>query len=100
MAADLGSEAIVMSTDVTDQAETERMALAALEECGALDVLVCNSGIASPTAPLVVTRPVRAACTPRTHTATGISRVHAVLTVVALADMRRVTDSRLLPRQC
>jgi NAD(P)-dependent dehydrogenase (short-subunit alcohol dehydrogenase family) len=50
--AELGSEAIVVPTDVTDQAQTERMAQAALERFGALDVLVCNSGIAGPTAPL------------------------------------------------
>jgi len=52
MAADLGSEAVVVPTDVTDQAQTERMAQAALTEFGALDVLVCNSGVAGPTAPL------------------------------------------------
>jgi NAD(P)-dependent dehydrogenase (short-subunit alcohol dehydrogenase family) len=52
MAAELGAEAIVVQTDVTDQAQTERMAQAALSEFGALDVLVCNSGIAGPTAPL------------------------------------------------
>jgi NAD(P)-dependent dehydrogenase (short-subunit alcohol dehydrogenase family) len=50
--AELGSEAIVVPTDVTDQAQTERMAQAALERFGALDVLVCNSGVAGPTAPL------------------------------------------------
>jgi NAD(P)-dependent dehydrogenase (short-subunit alcohol dehydrogenase family) len=49
---DLGAEALVVQTDVTDQAQTERMAQAALTEFGALDVLVCNSGIAGPTAPL------------------------------------------------
>jgi NAD(P)-dependent dehydrogenase (short-subunit alcohol dehydrogenase family) len=52
LATDLGAEAIVVPTDVTDQAQTERMAQAALTEFGALDVLVCNSGIAGPTAPL------------------------------------------------
>ena len=52
LASDLGAEAIVVPTDVTDQAQTKRMAQAALTEFGALDVLVCNSGIAGPTAPL------------------------------------------------
>ena len=52
LAAGLGAEAIVVPTDITDQAQTERMAQAALTEFGALDVLVCNSGIAGPTAPL------------------------------------------------
>jgi NAD(P)-dependent dehydrogenase (short-subunit alcohol dehydrogenase family) len=52
LVADLGAEAFVVQTDVTDQAQTERMAQAALTEFGALDVLVCNSGIAGPTAPL------------------------------------------------
>jgi NAD(P)-dependent dehydrogenase (short-subunit alcohol dehydrogenase family) len=52
LVADLGAEALVVQTDVTDQAQTERMAQAALTEFGSLDVLVCNSGIAGPTAPL------------------------------------------------
>jgi NAD(P)-dependent dehydrogenase (short-subunit alcohol dehydrogenase family) len=52
LVAELGAEAFVVQTDVTDQAQTERMAQAALTEFGALDVLVCNSGIAGPTAPL------------------------------------------------
>jgi NAD(P)-dependent dehydrogenase (short-subunit alcohol dehydrogenase family) len=52
LVAELGAEAFVVHTDVTDQAQTERMAQAALTEFGALDVLVCNSGIAGPTAPL------------------------------------------------
>jgi NAD(P)-dependent dehydrogenase (short-subunit alcohol dehydrogenase family) len=52
LAADLGTEAIVIPTDVTDQVQTERMVQAALTEFGRLDVLVCNSGIAGPTAPL------------------------------------------------
>lgn len=52
LATDLGAEAIVVPTDVTDQAQTERMAQVALTEFGTLDVLVCNSGIAGPTAPL------------------------------------------------
>jgi NAD(P)-dependent dehydrogenase (short-subunit alcohol dehydrogenase family) len=52
LADELGAAAIVVPTDVTDQAQTERMAQAALTEFGALDVLVCNSGIAGPTAPL------------------------------------------------
>jgi NAD(P)-dependent dehydrogenase (short-subunit alcohol dehydrogenase family) len=52
LAVGLGAEAIVVRTDVTDQAQTEAMARAALDQFGALDVLVCNSGIAGPTAPL------------------------------------------------
>ena len=52
LAVGLGAEAIVVPTDVTDPAQTEAMARAALAEFGALDVLVCNSGIAGPTAPL------------------------------------------------
>jgi NAD(P)-dependent dehydrogenase (short-subunit alcohol dehydrogenase family) len=59
LVADLGAEAFVVQTDVTDQAQTERMAQAALTEFGALDVLVCNSGIAGPTAPLWETEPAQ-----------------------------------------
>ena len=47
-----GAEAIVVLTDVTDPAQTTTMARAALDAFGAIDVLVCNSGIAGPTAPL------------------------------------------------
>jgi NAD(P)-dependent dehydrogenase (short-subunit alcohol dehydrogenase family) len=47
-----GGEAIVVLTDVTDPEQTATMARAALEAFGVIDVLVCNSGIAGPTAPL------------------------------------------------
>jgi NAD(P)-dependent dehydrogenase (short-subunit alcohol dehydrogenase family) len=59
MAADLGSEAVVVPTDVTDQAQTEGMVQAALSEFGGLDVLVCNSGVAGPTAPLWEVEPAQ-----------------------------------------
>jgi NAD(P)-dependent dehydrogenase (short-subunit alcohol dehydrogenase family) len=47
-----GAEAIVALTDVTDPEQTTAMAGAAIEAFGVIDVLVCNSGIAGPTAPL------------------------------------------------
>jgi NAD(P)-dependent dehydrogenase (short-subunit alcohol dehydrogenase family) len=47
-----GAEAIVALTDVTDPEQTTAMAAAALGAFGVIDVLVCNSGIAGPTAPL------------------------------------------------
>jgi NAD(P)-dependent dehydrogenase (short-subunit alcohol dehydrogenase family) len=47
-----GAEAMVVLTDVTDPEQTAAMAGAALDAFGAIDVLVCNSGIAGPTAPL------------------------------------------------
>ena len=59
LAADLGAEAIVIRTDVADQAQTERMVQAALAEFGGLDVLVCNSGVTGPTAPLWEVEPVQ-----------------------------------------
>ena len=37
---------------MTDPAQVQRMTQAAVDEFGAIDVLVCNSGIAGPTAPL------------------------------------------------
>ena len=57
LAVGLGAEAIVVPTDVTDAGQTEALARAALQQFGALDVLVCNSGIAGPTAPLWETEP-------------------------------------------
>jgi NAD(P)-dependent dehydrogenase (short-subunit alcohol dehydrogenase family) len=47
-----GGRALVVPTDVTDPAQVQRMTQAAVDEFGAIDVLVCNSGIAGPTAPL------------------------------------------------
>jgi NAD(P)-dependent dehydrogenase (short-subunit alcohol dehydrogenase family) len=47
-----GAEAIVVPTDVTDPEQTSSMARAARDAFGTVDVLVCNSGIAGPTAPL------------------------------------------------
>jgi NADP-dependent 3-hydroxy acid dehydrogenase YdfG len=45
-----GAAAIVALTDVTDPEQTTAMAGAAIDAFGAIDVLVCNSGIAGPTA--------------------------------------------------
>jgi len=47
-----GAEALVVSADVRDAGSTAAMAGRALEEFGRVDVLVANSGIAGPTAPL------------------------------------------------
>lgn len=44
--------ALVVPADVTDTAQVEAMAARVLDELGRVDVLVCNSGIAGPTAPL------------------------------------------------
>lgn len=44
----LGGDALVLGTDIAEPAQVERMA----ENAGAVDVLVCNSGVAGPTAPL------------------------------------------------
>jgi NAD(P)-dependent dehydrogenase (short-subunit alcohol dehydrogenase family) len=52
LAAGRGAEAIVVAADVTDADEVQRMVHEALEQVGRIDVLVCNSGIAGPTAPL------------------------------------------------
>jgi NAD(P)-dependent dehydrogenase (short-subunit alcohol dehydrogenase family) len=52
LAAGRGAEAMVVVTDVTDPEQTTAMARAALDAFGVIDVLVCNSGIAGPTAPL------------------------------------------------
>jgi NAD(P)-dependent dehydrogenase (short-subunit alcohol dehydrogenase family) len=47
-----GGRAVVVPTDVTDPAQVQRMTQTAVDEFGAIGVLVCNSGIAGPTAPL------------------------------------------------
>ncbi len=52
LVAERGAEAIVVPTDVTDPDQTTSMARAALDAFEMIDVLVCNSGIAGPTAPL------------------------------------------------
>jgi NAD(P)-dependent dehydrogenase (short-subunit alcohol dehydrogenase family) len=52
LAAQRGAEAIVVTADVADADEVRGMAHEALERLGRIDVLVCNSGIAGPTAPL------------------------------------------------
>jgi len=52
MVKQLGAEALVLPADVTDLGQVEQMVQATLTELGRVDVLVCNSGIAGPTAPL------------------------------------------------
>jgi NAD(P)-dependent dehydrogenase (short-subunit alcohol dehydrogenase family) len=52
MVADLGGEAVVMPTDVSDAAAVAALAQAVQAHFGRIDVLVNNSGIAGPTAPL------------------------------------------------
>lgn len=47
-----GGRGLVVQTDVTDEAQVGAMVDAALSEYGALDGVVCNSGVAGPTAPL------------------------------------------------
>lgn len=47
-----GAEALVVPTDITDPAEVEAMAYAALERFGHVDVLINNSGIGGPSGPL------------------------------------------------
>jgi NAD(P)-dependent dehydrogenase (short-subunit alcohol dehydrogenase family) len=47
-----GAESVVVPTDVTDPDQVARMVRAAQDAFGALDTLVCNSGIPGPTAPL------------------------------------------------
>ena len=47
-----GGEAIAVPTDVTSQGHTERLAAAALERFGRIDVLVNNAGISGPIGPL------------------------------------------------
>lgn len=47
---DLGGRALPVLTDVSNEAEVERMVTACLTEFGRLDILVNNAGIAGPTA--------------------------------------------------
>ncbi|MCU1673661.1 MAG: family oxidoreductase [Frankiales bacterium] len=47
-----GGEACVARTDVTDADSTRSLAVRALDAFGQVDVLVANSGVAGPTAPL------------------------------------------------
>jgi NAD(P)-dependent dehydrogenase (short-subunit alcohol dehydrogenase family) len=47
-----GRRALVVPADVGDPARVEALASTALSALGRVDVLVCNSGIAGPTAPL------------------------------------------------
>ena len=49
---ELGGQAIAVPTDVTSQADTERLAEAAVERFGRIDVLVNNAGISGPIGPL------------------------------------------------
>jgi NAD(P)-dependent dehydrogenase (short-subunit alcohol dehydrogenase family) len=48
----IAGHAIVAGADVSDAGQVDAMARRVLEELGRVDVLVCNSGIAGPTAPL------------------------------------------------
>jgi NAD(P)-dependent dehydrogenase (short-subunit alcohol dehydrogenase family) len=47
-----GASALVVPTDITQVEQVDRMAETVMRELGRIDVLVCNSGIAGPTAPL------------------------------------------------
>ena len=49
---ELGGQAIAVPTDVTSQAQAERLAQAAVERFGRIDVLVNNAGIPGPVGPL------------------------------------------------
>ena len=49
---ELGAEAIAVPTDVTSQADTERLSQATMERFGRIDVLVNNAGISGPIGPL------------------------------------------------
>jgi NAD(P)-dependent dehydrogenase (short-subunit alcohol dehydrogenase family) len=48
----IAGHAIAVRTDISDAKQVDAMARRVLEELGRVDVLVCNSGIAGPTAPL------------------------------------------------
>lgn len=48
----LGAEAIAVPTDVTSQADTERLAREVVERFGRIDVLVNNAGMSGPVGPL------------------------------------------------
>ena len=50
--AEMGGQAIAVPTDVTDPAHTERLAGAAVERFGRIDLLVNNAGISGPIGPL------------------------------------------------
>ncbi len=49
---EIGAEAIAVPTDVTSQADTERLSQATVERFGRIDVLVNNAGISGPIGPL------------------------------------------------
>ena len=49
---DMGVEAIVVPTDVTNQIETERLANRVVERFGKIDILVNNAGVPGPIGPL------------------------------------------------
>ena len=49
---ELGAEAIAVPTDVTSQADTERLSQATVERFGRIDVLVNNAGISGPIGPM------------------------------------------------
>lgn len=51
-----GGRALVSVTDVSDEQMVERMVAATISEFGAIDILVNNSGIAGPTAPITEIR--------------------------------------------
>ncbi len=51
-ARDLGASAIVIPTDVTDQAQVDRMAAQVIDRYAAIDILVNNAGVAGPIGPL------------------------------------------------
>ena len=48
----LGSKALVVPTDVTDQTQVERLVAVTLDEFSAVDILVNNAGISGPMGPL------------------------------------------------
>jgi len=47
-----GGTALTVPTDITDPAQVEALGERVAAELGAIDVLVCNSGVGGPTAPL------------------------------------------------